>query len=167
MNLVVTKVQQVVGMEHAVVTPVRGNAVVNGRHRVAEQTADVLDGQRHFRRQLLGAVDRLAKAARSLAQFFERRESQRRTYRPVTQRWRNIAQRHSGVGEPGDHLGRHLGRAVLVGEQGVKERDVSAQVIECDHRQALTHERVVRIVPFRPLGVHPDAAIDNEVAELR
>ena len=37
------------------------------------------------------------------------------------------------------------------------EGQVAAQVAERDHRHAVADERVVGVVPLRPLGVHPDA----------
>ena len=47
-----------------------------------------------------------------------------------------------------------------------EEREVPAQVAQRDHGQPVAHQGIVGVVPFRPLGVHPDAAARHQVAEL-
>ena len=43
---------------------------------------------------------------------------------------------------------------------------VAPHIEERDHGKALTDQRVVCIVPLRPLRIQPDPAVDDEVAEL-
>ena len=72
----------------------------------------------------------------------------------------------SGFAEPLAHFSRHENRARLVLEETLHEIDIAAHVVERDHRDAVPDQSVVCIVPLRPLRVHPNAAAENEVAEL-
>ena len=60
-------------------------------------------------------------------------------------------------------LARH---GEVLGQQVLGQGQGAAQVGEGDDRQALADERVVRVVPLRALGVHPDAAVGHQVDDL-
>ena len=53
-------------------------------------------------------------------------------------------------------------RVTLAGLPGI-ELQVTAQIADRDHRKSGTHQRVVGVVPFGPLGVEPDASVDGKV----
>ena len=51
-------------------------------------------------------------------------------------------------------------------ENFLAEGQETAKVTKCDHGNAVAHQGIVGVVPFRPLGVQPNARLRNEVGEL-
>ncbi|CAI8437339.1 MAG: Uncharacterised protein [Cryomorphaceae bacterium] len=61
----------------------------------------------------------------------------------------------------------HLHFAMLSVQDAFKEGKEPAQIVQGHHRNPISYERVVRIVPLRALGIHPDTAFRDEVGHLR
>ena len=72
--------------------------------------------------------------------------------------------------QPVDQIGRRHGQPQAPGatfrEQAVEEGEMAPEVADGDDREAPAGQRVVGVVPFRPLRVEPDAALRNEVRQL-
>ena len=66
----------------------------------------------------------------------------------------------------GDLGGQAIPGVGLCAEDLPAEHQVAAQVIEGDHRGAIANQGVIRVVPFRPLRVQPDAGLGDEVGKL-
>ena len=67
--------------------------------------------------------------------------------------------------EEGAHLaGERDGRAV--GQERLQVDDGAVEVRGRHDREPLADERVVRVVPLRALGVHPDPALGHQVGQL-
>jgi hypothetical protein len=62
------------------------------------------------------------------------------------------------------HLARH--DEIAPGEQPLQEDDAAVEVGGRDDREPLADQGVVGVVPLRPLRVHPDAALGNQVGQL-
>ncbi len=75
-------------------------------------------------------------------------------------------QRGGGIREPLTDLPRQLYGSGLRRQQLLQEMDIAAQIIQGDHGQAMSDECVVRVIPFGALCVEPDAAVDDQVAQL-
>ena len=58
------------------------------------------------------------------------------------------------------------GLQLAVCKQLPAKEQVSSKVTERHHREPVTGEGVVGVVPFGALGVHPDSAVDHQVREL-
>ncbi len=81
--------------------------------------------------------------------------------------WASLAQHRGDGTEPIGNLSRY---GNLLEFRRTDERleviQVSTEVVEGHHRQSEADEGIVRIVPLRPLGVHPDAPARHEVGEF-
>ena len=108
----------------------------------------------------------LAVAARSQPQFLERLETLLRTDRAVPEQGPHAFERGGGIGQPLAYFAREVDRSGFPRNELLQEADVSAHVIKGNHAQAMADQRIVCVVPFRPLRIQPDTAAENEIAQL-
>jgi hypothetical protein len=84
----------------------------------------------------------------------------------VLQERADVCERRGRVGKPVAYFRRQLDWSLFAGQQFLQEAHVPSHVVQGDHRDAMTDQGVVGVVPFRSLRAEPDPAIDDEVAEL-
>ena len=68
--------------------------------------------------------------------------------------------------DPGDDISGHGHGVSEVAGDLVEQLQIPAKVGQGDHREPEADQCVVRVVPFRPLRVHPDATVWNEVRQF-
>ena len=66
---------------------------------------------------------------------------------------------------------QHFGRDgvsvdAVICQDGRQQPDIPAQVAQRYHRKPVAHQRVVCVIPFGALGIHPDAAPGHEIPDL-
>ena len=157
---------QVVGMEEAVVAAVDRDGVVRDRLRAVHQGAD--GGHRHGADVAgkPGRIERLAVGGARLAERVHDSLALGVGERAVGQRGVVGERARDGVQQV-RHLGRELDRVVGRGLEEVAQNvQHAAEREQRHHRDAVAHEGVVGVVPLGPLGVHPDAALGDQIGQL-
>src|ERR1043166_3654447 len=87
---------------------------------------------------------------------------------------RSVTEDAWSIMQDGSHVFEELGNrsrerhrcAFALGKHHVEKREVTAQIVHGNHGQTPARECVVRVIPFGPLGIQPDAPVGHEIAEL-
>ena len=158
--------EEVIGMIETIAAPVGRDGVVDRCEGIVEHRENLLRRDLDRARKAFLPIDRLAIATGGLAELLERAESLLRAYRAFAEQGPGRRQRLCRFPEPVPDLGRQRYRVRLVREQALHEVNVAPHVAECHHRQPVSDDRVVCVIPFRTLCVQPDAAVNDEIAQL-
>ena len=165
-GVVLVDIQEVVGMIELVGAHVGPNAVIDDFQRARKHLPDVFDRALCATRKCILTVDLRPVFARNRAELVENREALFGTDRSAEQGV-DVAECRCRFPDPVADFQGNICLAGLRRKQLLQEADIAAHVAERDHRQALSDQRVVRVVPFRALCVQPDSAVGHQVAELR
>ena len=158
---------QVVGVEEPVVPSVDGDGVVGEGLGPVDHRLHIGDGDVARIAREAVVVERLSVGGARLAERVH-------DLLPLGVRERTVGkglEPFEGICDGLDEVGyldgqRHgFGRSIR--QQIAEDLQVAAEREERNHRDAVAHEGVVGVVPLRALGVHPDAALGDEVGQLR
>ncbi len=158
--------EKVVRVIEPVPAAVRADRVIDVPEGGPAEPGDLRGVERFLSREPLG-VDRLAVVGEGRTQSVQEALPVRVAHRPGFERRLRVAQDRVHATEPGRHLGGDPNRPVVrPAGRTFQERQVAAEISQGDHGDAVSDQGVVRVVPFRALGVDPDPAVRDEIREL-
>ncbi len=153
-------------MEKSVLSPACGQALIDkGQRRAAKR--------RHLVRAQVSAagktpaIDALAIVPEGGAQLVQQSFAILRIKSGLPQQGLFALQRAGDLVEPAHHLGGNgILPVIALLQQSSQKIQIAAQVTKRDHRDPAAGQSVIGVVPFGPLGVHPDPTIQHQIRQL-